>query len=263
MRTTMHDNGKNNSHNNKMPLWVILLWIALWQFLSMIIDSQILLASPASVLEELFYLAQDIEFYQSILLSLLKISVGFILGVVIGTLFAIISSKNIVFKQLISPLILFCKSVPVASFIIVVLIWVSNNNISIFVSFIMVLPIVYTNIFSGINNFDKRLNEMADLFSITRKTRLRYILLPQILPLFQSACLVGLGMSFKAGIAAEVLGVADLSIGGNLYQAKIFIDTPNVFAWTAVILLVSYLFEKGFIKLINTTIKALEGVKLK
>ncbi len=253
---------KNSSHDNKTPIWVILLWIALWQCLSMVIDSQILLATPVSVLLELFSLVQDLDFWLSIILSLFKISLGFTIGVIIGVLFAVASAKSVVFKQLISPLILFAKSVPVASFIIIVLIWVSNNNISIFVSFIMVLPIVYTNVLSGIYNLDDKLNEMAKVFSMKTSTSVRYILLPQILPIFRSACLVGLGMSFKAGVAAEVLGVADLSIGGNLYRAKIFVDTPNVFAWTAVILLVSFLFEKAFIGLIKLAIKKLESVTL-
>ncbi len=260
---TMQDKGKNFFKNNKVPFWVILLWIALWHFLSLYIDQQILLASPLSVVESLFSLVQQYDFWVSIGFSMARISMGFILGTTIGTLFAVVSYKVLVFKQIISPLILFSKSVPVASFIIVMLIWISPDNISIFVSLIMVLPIVYTNVLSGIQSLNSELSEMSKLFEITKATKIRYIVIPQIMPYFKSACLVGLGLSFKAGIAAEVIGVPDLSIGEHLYQAKIFLDTPSLFAWTAVIIFASFLFEKIFIKLISVLEQKLESVRLR
>ncbi len=256
----------NNSNINKkeqLPIWVILLWIALWQFFSMVVGSQILLASPLSVFEELFLLIQQLYFYTAILNSLIKISAGFILAVVIGVLFAFVSQKSKLFKQFIHPFILIAKSVPVASIIILILIWIPSENISIFISFIMVMPIVYANVLNGIYNLNAQLAEVSTLFKINKAAYLRYIVIPQIMPFFESACVVGLGMSFKAGIAAEVIGLPDSSIGENLYQAKIFLDTPALFAWTVVILLASFVFEKAFTVLIRLLCKWLGKVHLK
>ncbi len=257
------DNNKKNINKQNLPIWVILLWIALWQLLSILIDSQILLPSPLSVLEKLFFLLGQQYFWQSILHSMSKITLGFLLALTIGIVSAVIAYKSKIFKEFISPFILIFKSVPVASIIILILIWISSENISIFISFIMVMPIVYTNVLSGIDNLDIQLNEMATVFKVSPRTKVRYIILPQIMPFIESACLVGLGMCFKAGIAAEVIGLPDNSIGENLYQAKIFLDMPTLFAWTIVIIAISYLFEKIFAIIIKRIIKRVERVKLK
>ncbi len=257
----MHSN--NNTKKEKLPIWVILVWIALWQFFSSLVDMHILLPSPLSVLEKLIFLVSQLYFWQSILFSMAKISLGFILAVCIGTLFAVISYKTKIFKQFISPFILIAKSVPVASIIILILIWVSTENLCIFISFIMVMPVVYTNILSGIGSLNLQLAEVSQLFKITNLATLRYIIVPQILPFFESACIVGLGMSFKAGIAAEVIGLPDTSIGENLYEAKVFLDTPTLFAWTIVIILLSLLFEKTFALLIKLACKRLSEVRIK
>ncbi len=224
---------------------------------------QILLPTPLSVLESLVFLVAQLNFWQSVAFTIFKISSGFVIAVFIGTLFAIVSHKSKVFRQFISPIILISKSVPVASIIILILIWISTQNLSIFISFIMVMPVVYTNILSGIKNLNIQLTEMAHLFNVTNAATLRYIIIPQIMPFFEAACIVGLGMSFKAGIAAEVIGLPDNSIGEHLYEAKVFLDTPSLFAWTVVIILLSLIFEKTFALLIKLACKRLGGVHLK
>ncbi len=258
-----HNKHKKTKKKEKPPIWVILVWIALWQFFSVLVDSQILLASPLSVFKELVLLLQEIPFYIAVFHSILRISLGFVLAVSTGIIFAVISHKFKVFKQFIHPFILIAKSVPVASIIILILIWISSENISIFISFIMVMPVVYTNVLNGILNLNIQLEEMSTLFKMKKMAQVKYIIIPQIMPFFESACIVGLGMGFKAGIAAEVIGLPDNSIGENLYQAKVFLDTPSLFAWTIVILLVSFIFEKSFILLIKHVCKQLGKVRLK
>ena len=143
------------------------------------------------------------------------------------------------------------KAIPVASFVILVLIWISSANLSIVISFLMVFPIIYTNMYEGISNMDRQLLEMADVFGMKGRERFKYIYISQVLPFFRSACSVTLGMCWKAGVAAEVIGLPDRTIGENLYEAKIFLDTASLFAWTVVIICISVLFEKIFMGLVN------------
>ncbi len=254
---------KGAMKKEKVPIWVLLSWLAIWQVATIAVNSQILLASPASVLKELLFLVQHLYFWQAVFFTILRISFGFVLAVLIGILFAVLSSKIKPFRQFISPFITIAKSVPVASIIVLIIIWVSAENIAVFISFIMVMPVVYTNIFSGIKNLNKQLAEMSFVFKISNFANTKYIIVPQIMPFFESACTVGLGMSFKAGIAAEVIGFTENSIGGNLYQAKIFLDTPSLFAWTVVIIAISFLFEKLFLVLIKNGLKKLVKVRFK
>lgn len=247
---------------NKIPVWVILFWITLWQVSSMIVGFQILLPSPLSVIISLCEIVVEYDFWISIFYSLLKISIGFIFAVLIGVVFAFLSHKFLWFKQLVSPVVLFSKSVPVACFIILILIWVKSKNLSIYISFMMVMPVIYTNILIGIDNLSNELNEMASVFKFTSLTKFRYIIFPQIFPYFSSAITLGLGLAFKAGIAAEVIGIPKNSIGENLYYAKLYLDTPALFAWTMVIIIVSFLFEKLFVLLAKILKKRIEKVKL-
>jgi len=122
----------------------------------------------------------------------------------------------------------------------------------------MVMPVIYTNVLNGIRNTDTKLLEMADVFGIPARRRIMYIYVSQILPFFQSACLVGLGLCWKAGIAAEVIGIPGGSIGERLYMAKIYFTTPDLFAWTLTIIIISVVFEKLFMLLIRFLIRRIE-----
>ena len=128
------------------------------------------------------------------------------------------------------------KTIPVASFIIFVLIWFSSQNLAVLISFLMVLPVIYTNVLDGIRATDPQLLEMAQVFQIPTARKIRYLYVPQVMPFFQSGCSVALGLCWKSGIAAEVIGMPQGSIGEKLQQAKVYLDTPDLFAWTLVII---------------------------
>ena len=106
-------------------------------------------------------------------------------------------------------------------------------------------------------NTDKKMLEMADLFSVKWYKKFKYVYIPEIMPFFVSACSVGLGLCWKAGIAAEIIGIPLGSIGEKMYEAKLFLNTSELFAWTVTIIIISISFEKLFIKLIKHTSKAL------
>ena len=168
-----------------------------------------------------------------------------------GVVLAALSARFRRVEELLAPALLAIKSIPVASFIILVLVWVPSRNLSVVISFLMVAPIVYQNVLGGISNMDHKLTEMADVFQVPFARRLRYLYLPQVAPFFRSACAVGLGLCWKSGVAAEVIGLPDGSIGERLYEAKVYLDTPDLFAWTLVIVLVSIAFEKLFLFLLD------------
>ncbi len=253
MRTSTID--KNN-----ISIWAIGFWLLVWQIVSMVINKEILLVSPISTLLRLGELVFEIEFWKAILFSFSKITTGFLLALILGSIFAIIASYEKNFNKLIEPLILVIQSIPVASFIILSLVWIKTEYLSTFISFLMVLPIIYRNILDGINNIPKELIEMAEVFKVSKIKRLRYIYLSQIVPYLRAACSVSLGLCWKAGIAAEVIGLPKNSIGENLYNAKIYLETKDLFAWTVVIIIISILFQRVFLKFIDWVIVRMESM---
>lgn len=222
----------------------VAFWLLLWQFLAIFINSKVLIASPIEVIQALSQLMLESSFWVSIFNSMAKITTGFLLALSIGGVLALLSSKYIIIRYLLSPLMACIKAVPVASFVILALIWLSSKNLSVFISFLMVLPIVYTNTSAGIENTDRKLLEMGKVFNLSIRKKIKYIYIPSVLPYFLSAAKVGVGLCWKSGIAAEVIGLPQNSIGASLYQSKIFLETENLFAWTLMVVLISVLFEK-------------------
>jgi len=248
----------NKKKRQPIRVWAVLFWLLAWQALSVYIGHEILLSSPLSVVNRLGSLVIEQEFWASILFSFQRIVTGFFLAVLLGVLLAAFAARFRLIEDLLAPAILFINGTPVASIIILLLIWVTSQNLSILISFLMVLPIIYTNILSGIKSTDVQLLEMAEVFKMPTRRRVIYIYISQVLPFFKSACLVGLGLCWKSGIAAEIIGIPSGSIGASMHQARIFMATPDLFAWTVTIIVISALFERMFMFMIAFATNRLE-----
>ena len=229
----------------------IIFWLGVWFVGSKLINNTIVLASPLEVFTTLITLCQSFAFWLAILHSFSRIVLGLILGLLAGTVLAVLSYRSFICYELISPFMKVVKSTPIASFTILALMWIQSKNLSVLISFLMVVPIVYTNILQGIHSADEKLLQMAKVFGLSAYKKLIAIYIPSVFPHFMSAISLGLGLCWKAGIAAEVIGKPTGSIGGELYQAKLYLMTKELFAWTIVIIIISILFEKLVISAIK------------
>ncbi len=226
-------------------------WICLWEILSRVWNQKLLLPAPSGVLLTILKLSSSMEFWQIIINSFLKILLGFIIGIILGIIMGVLSYISRVFYDLFNPLIKIIKATPVASFIILALIWMSSSYLSVLISFLMVVPIFYTNILEGLKGTDQKLLDMAKVYRLSLGKRIRAIYFPGTIRHVISGISVGLGFSFKSGIAAEVIAKPANSIGGKLYEAKLYFLTEEMFAWTIVIIIISIIFEKLVMRLIN------------
>ena len=219
----------------------------------------LLLASPLSALVRLGELACTAAFWRAVGNSALHIFGGFLLSCVLAVLLAALSARFWAARELLSPLVAAVKAVPVVSFIILALVWLDGRDLSLVISALMVFPPVYLNVLAGIDSADRQLLEMAAVFRVPFRRQLRGIWLPQVLPYFRAACSLALGLCWKAGAAAEVIGLPGGTIGERLYTAKVYFQTPDLFAWTAVIVAVSVVFEKVFLALIDALVRKAGG----
>ncbi len=226
---------------------VAALWLVLWQLVCVAVNMELLVVSPLTVLRRLIELGQTADFWRFALGSLGRILVGFGLGCVVGTLLAVVCAACSFSRAFFSPAITVIKSTPVASFIILALVWLTGQYVPIFIAFLMVLPVVYANVYQGIGEVDQKLLEMAQVFGMSRRKKLTKIYMPSVMPYFMAASRTALGLAWKAGVAAEVIGVTKGSIGRQLYYSKIYLETADLFAWTAVVIVLSLLLEKLFV----------------
>ena len=183
------------------------------------------------------------EFWITVGYSTTKIIIGFIGAVLAGTFMAFITYKFRFIDILFSPILNIIKSTPVASFIILVLVWIPSKSVPSFVSFLMVTPVVWINLKSGFENVDKSLIDMANVFGVSKLKRLTKIIIPSVIPYFAAACNIGIGFAWKSSIAAEVIADTKMSIGSMIYQSKIYLETSHLFSWTTVVVLLSLVLE--------------------
>ena len=189
--------------------------------------------SPFKTFEALLSLACENSFWKSILFSLSRVTLGIVLSVVLALVFAPLSYRF-----------------SVASIVILVLLWIKSKNLSVVISFLMVFPVIYTSLLEGLKNISGDIIEMADVYKIKGFKRIRYIYIPLVMPFFKASSKTALAMGWKSAVAAEVIGLPAYSIGSELYSSKVYFDTPRLFAWTIVIIMLSIIFEKFFLALL-------------
>ena len=260
--TTSTTRDKNTRLSPALRLGAVAVWLLLWQLASMAVGLPLLLPSPLAVLLRLGQLCTGADFWLTVASSLLRILLGFLLGVLFGTALAGLCWRFRLADALARPLLGVLKSTPVASFIILALVWVKTTWLATVISFIMVLPLIYANVREGIDSADRQLLEMAQVFRLSRRKTFRYCYLPAILPFFLSAVSSALGFAWKSGIAAEVLGRPARAIGSQIYDSKIYLETPDLCAWTLVVILLSVLLERLAVRFVRWAGKRSMRVRL-
>ncbi len=241
----------NSTTKNKIPrhlkgLISAAFWIAVWFGVSALIGQELIIPSPVSVLSTLFTLAGKVSFWQATGLSLLRIFGGFAAGVLLGGVLAVLTLRFELIDALFSPVIRIVRATPVASFIILALLWIGHSLVPAFISMLMVVPVVWQSLRTAIMETDKDLLEMARIYRFGSMKTIKLVYFPSVLPAFTAACLTSMGLAWKSGIAAEVLCLPRNSIGTGLYYSKIYLETPSLFAWTAVVVVLSFILERLF-----------------
>lgn len=242
----MSSRAKANLKKFLITLVSVLFWLIVWQIAAVKLNSKILLVTPVEVVKRLVELVPSGEFWRSVTFSAARILLGFALGLTCGCVLAFVSGKVRAVRILFSPLISVMKSIPVASFTILALIWIGSEDLSVLVAFLICVPIVYSNMLEGIDSLDPKLKEMSKVFGIPVWRRFVGVYLSQLLPYFRSASRLAIGLCWKSGAAAEVIGIPDGSIGEKLFEAKVYLETADLFAWTLTVILLSRLCEKLF-----------------
>lgn len=210
-----------------------------------------LLPAPLEVFSRLAKLVMEGEFWRHIGSSLFRIMAGYLCALLIGFVLGAITARSKPLDALLSPAARVIRATPVASFIILLFVFLSKERIPAITSFLMVLPVVWSNVYEGINSTDTKLLEMAKVFRLSPAKTLRKIYLPSVFPFLLAAAKTGMGLAWKAGIAAEVMVSPASGIGAELYNAKIYLESTDLFAWTAVIVIISMILEKLLVRLVR------------
>ncbi len=243
--------GNKGTHPFYAKLLIALLYLLIWQGLSMAVGSALLLPSPVATIARFGRLLTQWESYRTVGLTMARIMGGYVLGVAAGLLLGALTAKVPFANALLSPLRSVVKATPVTSFILLALLWLSSGMVPLFIAFLMVLPIVWANTLEAVLHTDQKLLEMGTMFRFGRVNTLTKIYLPSVLPSLLAACTTALGFAWKSGVAAEIIALPKASIGYRLYEAKLSIETVDLFAWTLLVVLMSMALEKALVTLLG------------
>ena len=235
---------RNGPGRGPARLWAALVWLAVWQAASWALGQRLLLPSPVEVLLCLGRMAAAAEYWQTLACSAGRILCGFLAALTAGAALCALSARFQTVRALLRPLVTAVKAVPVVSFIILALVWLPARRLSVFISALIAFPVIYLNLLEGVGHMDPQLLEMARAFRVPRFRQVRDLYIPQVLPWLRSACSLGMGLCWKSGAAAEVIGLPAGTVGEGLYRAKIYLETPELFAWTVSIVAASAAMER-------------------
>ena len=237
---------------------IILSYFVIWQVLSLIADSW-LFPGPVETIKAAGVMLLEKSFYISVLASLARILLGLLASLAAAAAAACLAYKCRAVGEYISPLVHFASSVPVACLAVIVIILFSGNALAFFVVLFIVFPVAYTQLLALLDSVDIKMLEMAKVYDFTLGMRARCIFLPHIREGFKKTIELCTGMCFKAGIAAEVIGMVRNSIGGELYKTKLYFETDRLFAWIFFIMIVSF----AALRLISLLYTAITGTLMK
>lgn len=220
-------------------------WLGLWALAARAAGSELLLPGPAAVWGAFVRLLPTADFWKSVGASLLRVLAGLAGGAGAGALLGALTAASAWVDALLSPAVRAVRAVPVTSFILLILLWVSRTAVPGVVSGLMVLPVIWEAVRQGAAGADPLLLELARAYRFGRFKTLQLVYLPSLLPHLAAGLRSALGLAWKSGVAAEVLCRPRLAIGSAIYSAKLTLETPELFAWTATVAALSFALEKG------------------
>lgn len=239
-------------------LGVIAFWILVWFIIAKTVDLELIVPSPTSVITALYQLISTADFWLSTVSSMLRVMAGVGISFVLSCAIAYLCHVSKTVNALLSPVLSVIKATPVASFIIIAWLWFDTAFLPVFISTLIVIPIITSNLSQGISSVDKDLIEVAKVYKLPLSKKLFKLYVPSLAPFFLAACRASLGMAWKASVAAELIVLSKNSIGREIYDAKLMLETSHVFAWTIVIIILSIIVEKLLLLLIERLGKAMK-----
>ena len=227
----------------KVPL-VLIFWLGVWYIACEAVGMELLVPSPVAVIRAFSELLGEREFYAACLSSLSKVLTGWLCGITAGAVLGALTHISSVMRALFQPLLHIIKATPVASFIVLSLVLMKSGAVPVFTCALITVPVVWANVTEGLASPSRELLEMEDCFNMSLKNRIRDIYIPSAAPYFSAAAKTAMGLSWKAGIAAEVICSPKNTIGAGISDAKVYLDAPSLFAWTITVIVMSVVLEK-------------------
>ena len=221
---------------------VIIIFI-IWETASALVDQEIIVPSIFTVGKELCRIITSFSSWTVIFWTITRILLTFILDFFLALIIGIPAGIFRNFEQAVRPLESAVRTVPTMGIILLSLIWLDSELTPVFVSSLIIFPILYRSVVDGIINIDRKLIDFHKVHQIGFLRQLKHLYLPSMFPFIKTGTISSLGLGFKVMITAEVLSQPEYAIGTVFQIERAQLNTAGVMAWCVFIIAVSSLFE--------------------
>lgn len=232
---------------------VAAFWLAVWILVAALVAQPLILPGPGAVALALSRLVCDGGTWAILAGSGARILGGLALAAACGGMLAGVSVRSRLVARLVAPVLSFIKATPVACVVVLLLIWLGSARVSIAAVFLMALPGVYFSLVEGLTQVNKPLEQMFRLHGVRGWRLFCAHTWREVLPFVLSCARAVIGMSWKAGVAAELIGMAVGTVGERIYQAKLLIETADLLAWTVLVVAASWVCERALVWLLQAS----------
>jgi NitT/TauT family transport system permease protein len=240
-----HERGRNSSGGRRIRIAFlgIGLLLILWQAASAGAGSALILPSPLAVFHSFLALLSRERFWRAVGGSLSRIIAAFVICIAAGSLTGLAAGLNAFFRALIAPLLTTIRATPVLALILLAMFWFPSGIVPVFSGCLMAFPVMHTAMEAGIRAVDPSLIQMARLFEVPRTVMIRKLWIPAAAPQLRAGTKNVLGLCWKVVVAGEVLSQPRFALGSGMQESRLMLETPEVFAWAAVTVLLCGLSE--------------------
>lgn len=234
----------------------VAFWLALWQLASWVLSSPIILPGPVEVVCALVHALVKAGFWTSVIRSCIQILLGVATAYAAAIPLAFAAHRWGIVRALASPPLQAFKAAPIVCLIVLLLLWFGSAWVGFAAVILVAVPGLYFPALDGLDGADGRMRELFDVHRIGGARRLLAFTWLQVLPFVRAASATVVGMAWKAGVAAELIGMPEGSMGERIFQAKLLLETADVFAWTVVVVALAVVSERVVIALIEGSSRA-------
>ena len=238
-----------NSNQNRKPFlsleWLSIPFLLLiWQLLALWVGHR-LFPTPVEVFIELWDLTGKNQIFEDMEKTLGRAAIAFTVAMLLGILIGCLLGRFRSLDRLFANWVLIGLNIPAIVVAITCYIWLGLSEFALILAVVInKTPLVSVNIREGVRALDHGLSELAQVYRVTFWRRVRYFIIPQLMPYVLTAARTGLSLIWKIVLVFEVLG----SDGGVGFRISIFFqsfDITGILAYTsafmAVVILLEYL----------------------
>ena len=219
-----------------------LLILGIWQVASIFTES-IAISSPMETLKALIHLSGTPDFYKHFFISLERVLIGILIGGLIGFILGIFAGLFEDIRNLLEPIRWVAMSIPPVTVLVVVMLWLGmGTKMVVSMAAFLLAPVIYVNTVAGMQLVDKNLINLAKVYRFSFRSKLTYLYIPALAAPLIAGMVQIVCSGIRVVVLAEVMGSVD-GIGAVVAESGNSLDTPVLFAWVLVCVLLVAFFQ--------------------